>query len=174
MQIKGLTLAIPKELLKEECLRMVAEYLAVGEHYSGYETVRQDFTAYLKKLDNQAKGLNLPPGIVPMDTFWLVKDGVAILGESRLRHSLLPHLRVEGGHIGYAIRPSARCQGYGTLILELTLEKARQMGLERVLVTCDHDNIGSKKIIEKNGGVLSGQGISPSSHKVVLQYWIEL
>ena len=109
-----------------------------------------------------------------MTTYWLVKDNEIVLGESRLRHRLTPALENEGGHIGYAIRPRQRRKGYGTCILRLTLEKARDMGLDRVLVTCDTDNLASARIIEKNGGALAGYGISPQSGIQVSQYWIDL
>ena len=174
MEKRRLALYVPQASLKGEFLKMAAEYRSSGERYSEYETIRQDFPAFLGKLDDQAKGRNLSPGIVPMDTFWLIKDGKVVLGESRLRHRLTLALEVEGGHIGYTIRPSARRQGYGRLILSLTLKKADARGLRRVMVTCDDDNIGSRRIIEANGGVLSGKAISPYSGKVVLHYWIDL
>jgi predicted acetyltransferase len=87
---------------------------------------------------------------------------------------LNPDLEIEGGHIGYAIRPSLRKMGYGTLILTLTLEKARALGLRGVLVTCDTENLGSARIIEKNGGVLESVAISPDSNKKISRYWIEI
>ena len=72
------------------------------------------------------------------------------------------------------IRPSQRRRGYGTRILALTLDKARLLGLERVLVTCDDDNLGSARIIEKNGGLLASKGLSTSSGVLIRRYWIAL
>ena len=169
-----IVLAEPASDLKDALLEMVDDFFVAGERYSHYESAQHNFAAFLGSLENLAKGRNLPPGFVSMDTFWLLKDEKVILGESRLRHLLTPELQIEGGHIGYAIRPAARRQGYGTLILELTLEKARLLGLARVMVTCDYDNIGSTHIIEKNGGVFSGQAVSPRSGKQVKRYWITL
>src|SRR5215207_1294779 len=77
-----------------------------------------------------------------------------------------------GGHIGYMVRPSGRRCGYGTVLLRLGLDKARERGLQRVLLTCDQTNIGSRKVIETNGGqfenavVVAGQAIQK------LRYWI--
>ena len=71
------------------------------------------------------------------------------------------------------MRPSERRKGYGTLILELTLEKAKDLGLDKVLLTCDTDNVASAKIIEKNGGKLAGQAISNKNGKQISRYWIE-
>ncbi|MEW5867934.1 MAG: GNAT family N-acetyltransferase [Chloroflexota bacterium] len=83
-------------------------------------------------------------------------------------------LDLEGRHIGYAIRPVRWRRGYGTHILALTLEKARERGLRRVLVTCDKENTASARIIEKNGGRLAGEALAERSGKPVLRYWIEL
>ena len=96
------------------------------------------------------------------------------MGMSRLRHGLVPHLKKEGGHIGYHIRPSERNQGYGTRILGLTLDKARELGLSEVRVTCDQDNIASVRVIEKNGGRKTGEAISERTGNRVNQYWITL
>jgi len=164
----------PTAKLRTAFLGMAAEFNAAGDGFSHYEKARDDFPRFLEKLDDMAAGRNLDPGIVLMNTYWLVEKRKIILGLSRLRHSLTPALRLEGGHIGYAIRPSARRQGYGTRVLELTLLKARGMRLDRVMVTCDADNIGSKQIIEKNGGHYSEHAVSPRSGKQVIHYWIEL
>lgn len=172
--MKQIALVEPTTDLKFAYLEMVADYQAAGESYIHHETAQRHFEIFLGELWDMAMGINLLPGFVPMDSFWMVKDDQIVLGESRLRHRLTPALEVEGGHIGYAIRPSVRRQGYGTLILELTLEKARSRGLRRVLVTCDTDNLGSARIIEKNGGVLSGSALSPRSGVPISQYWIEL
>ena len=153
---------------------MMDEFEQAGETYWFFAEARKDFDAYLLKVAQSARGEHLPYNFVPYDTFWLVQDGARILGELRLRHHLTDMLAIEGGHIGYNIRPGERRKGYGTLQLRLGLEKARELGLTRVLVTCDDDNLPSAKIIEANGGVLSGRAISPESGVPVRQYWIEL
>jgi predicted acetyltransferase len=83
-------------------------------------------------------------------------------------------LEHRGGHIGYVIRPSRRKQGYGASLLSLMLEKAHELGLARVRITCDTDNIGSAKVIEKNNGALSATTISERTGKLISQYWIDL
>lgn len=164
----------PQVHFRNEFLVMVDEYEQVGELRSEYEKARLDFSAYIDWLQDQSRGIGLSPGIVPMTTFWLVRDGLITLGEVRLRHHLTPALEVEGGHIGYTIRPSERRKGYGTLQLKLALEKARSLGLQGVMLTCDADNTGSIHIMEKNRGVLTGNAVSPRSDKPILHYWIEL
>jgi predicted acetyltransferase len=156
---------------------MLADYHAVGEYFFSMSTearIAQGFAAYLDHLAAMARGEGLAPGIVAEDVLWLVRDGTEVLGASRLRHWLTPALEDVGGHIGYTIRPSARGQGYATLQLALTLERARALGLARVLLTCDTANVASVRVIEHNGGVLSSQGHSPVTGTEVSRYWIEL
>lgn len=72
----------------------------------------------------------------------------------RVRHRLTAHLREIGGHIGYDIRPSARQHGHATAMLAAALPVARSLGIDPALLTCDDDNIASRKVIEANGGTL--------------------
>ena len=94
---------------------------------------------------------------------------VAVVG-----HELNDLLFKIAGHFGYMIRPSKRRQGYGKVILRLGLEQARKMGLKRVLVTCDENNIGSKKVIEYNGGQFENEVCVEGSSIKKLRYWIDL
>lgn len=157
--------------LKPEIVAMAEEYRASGDER--YGEVLEDFSAYLRSVERYARGVNLPPGHVPSDAFFLVHRG-RVVGRSGLRHRLTPALELEGGHIGYDIRPSARRRGYGKRILALTLERAKMIGLERVLLTCDTDNVASARIIESNGGRFSGHAVSERTGKQISQYWIEL
>ena len=136
-------------------------------------SIQYGYLAYLRGLSDGAPGLGLPPGRAAYSTFWLA-SGRRLLGRSTIRHHLTPALEYEGGHVGYDIRPSERRKGYGTLILKLTLEKARELGLQRVMLSCDTDNVGSAKVIEKHGGVLQDQAVSQRSGKQISRYWVEL
>lgn len=138
------------------------------------EMTWEEFTALLRRLEAGAHEGSLEPGRVPQSVYWLVRNGNELLGSSHLRHRLTPMLEHEGGHIGYVIRPSERGKGYATLLLALTLEKAREMDLPGVLVTCDDDNISSARVIEKNGGQLLNKVVSKISGKPVRRYWIAL
>lgn len=132
-----------------------------------------DFDRVLAELRRYEPGNELPEGFVHSEALWLV-DGDEYLGRANLRHTLNAHLREFGGHIGYEMRPSARRQGHGKTILRLTLERARELGLERVLVTCDTDNLGSRGVIEGNGGVLEGEFVLDHHPKPIRRYWITL
>lgn len=92
------------------------------------------------------------PGYVPCTYLWIV-DGDTFLGSLAIRHELNDFLLNEGGHIGYSVRPSARRRGHAAKALSDALPMARELGISRVLVTCDEDNAGSRATIEKNGGI---------------------
>lgn len=87
-------------------------------------------------------------------------------GRLDIRHRLTPALLVVGGHIGYAVRPSARRQGHATAMLRAALPVAHELGIVQALVTCDASNEGSRRAIERNGGVLEDQ------RGAKLRFWI--
>ncbi|MBD6619551.1 GNAT family N-acetyltransferase [Komarekiella sp. 'clone 1'] len=173
-----LELINPTRDLYLEFIDMVAEYQKHGESrlfdQNNLTLIQENFSAYIQYLENNSKGISLKPGFVPATTFWLVKQSKVILGESQLRHWLIPTLEHRGGHIGYMIRPLQRSKGYGTQILAMTLEKARNMGLSRVLLTCKQDNLASACIIQKNQGKLTSEEFLENSDTVISRYWIDL
>jgi len=143
---------------------------------------KENFAAYLKDLAQQEAGINLAPKRVAQTVYWLMEkqaDGqIVCLGRVTIRHQLTEYLRRIGGHVGYVIRPSARRQGYGSKLLALSLEKIKQgqpsLDENRVLLTCDETNLGSKKIIEKNNGILTATNEQEPPLPKKLLYWIEL
>ena len=131
------------------------------------------FRRYLEVLAEQERGENLPANRVP-STFLFAFAGTSIVGRVAIRHSLNPDLERVGGHIGYVVVPEYRRQGYATAILRQSLQIAREkLGLTRVLVTCDDDNVGSIKTIEKNGGVLESIVTDPDGDRPKRRYWID-
>ena len=130
---------------------------------------------YLEVLAERERGIGLPsPEHVP-STFLFAFAGGRIVGRTAIRHRLTPHLERIGGHIGYVVVPEFRRRGYATAILRLSLQIARdRLGLDRVLVTCDDDNIGSIKAIENNGGILENIVTAPGLDRPKRRYWFEL
>ena len=130
------------------------------------------FRRYLEVLAEQERGENIPPNQVP-STFLFAFAGARIVGRVSIRHALNHSLERVGGHIGYVVVPEYRRQGYATAMLRQALQIARQkLDLERVLVTCDDDNVGCIKAIEKNGGVLESIVAGPDGGKPRRRYWI--
>jgi len=97
-----------------------------------------------------------PDGFVPTTELWWV-EGDEFLGRIGIRHRLTPMLLEMGGHIGYDVRRSARRRGHATEMLHQALRIAHELGIDPALITCDMDNIGSRSVIEANGGVLEDE-----------------
>ncbi len=134
----------------------------------------EDFAVFLEKLLAWSRGEGLPEGFVPHSTFFLVRDGSEVVGVSNFRHRLTEALRIEGGHIGYGIRPSARGIGYGSLILRETLARARKAGLFEVWLTCAKTNTASARTILRNGGELMSEEYIERRGEIVQRYRIPL
>ena len=123
------------------------------------------FQRLLAELARQADPAIPPPADwAHTSTYWWA-DGSHFLGSLRIRHELTPLVEI-AGHIGYDVAPRERRRGHGTAMLRAALPIAAGLGLGRVLITCDLDNAGSRKIIEANGGAaldeLGGK----------LRYWV--
>ncbi|WP_233004773.1 GNAT family N-acetyltransferase [Exiguobacterium aurantiacum] len=130
-----------------------------------------DFASYVKQIrDKEVRVNNV--SWVPSTTYWLT-DGDELLGATNIRHELNDNLLNLGGHIGYGIKPSARGRGLATKQLELALEKAKELGIERALITCDRTNEASRRVILNNGGV-PDTPFTVEGGKIVERFWIEL
>jgi predicted acetyltransferase len=165
-------LSLPTVRVRRSFLAAMAEFRGEGRGTDGDRTMIGDeirefgrawsctpdgFADYVQALRAQAREASpRPDGYVPATTMWWVTEE-EYLGRIAVRHRLTPHLREVGGHIGYDVRPSARRRGHATAMLRAALPIARSLGLESALVTCDVDNIASRKVIERNGGVLQDQ-----------------
>ena len=134
-----------------------ADYSMIGHEIREYAARWADpaeFASYVRwlradALEESPRG----PGFVPATTLWWT-DNHEYLGRLTIRHRLTPRLLEIGGHIGYDIRRSARRRGHATSMLAAALPVAREMGIDPALITCDEDNVASRKVIEANGGVL--------------------
>ena len=128
-----------------------------------------------KAKDNRDR-TKLKPNYVPSYDYFAVDDD-KFIGVIHIRIELTPALLQYGGNIGYGINPKYWKQGYGTELLRLGLIKAKELiNSDRVLITCDEDNIGSYRIIEKNGGVLENiiQNTDEDEVFMTRRYWINI
>ena len=100
-------------------------------------------------------GTLLPNGVAKVaDSTWLGWDEGRMVGIINLRHELNDFLQHYGGHIGYSVHPACWNQDYATEMLALALQQCDALGLRELLLTCSPDNPASRRVIEKNGGVL--------------------
>jgi predicted acetyltransferase len=119
----------------------------------------------------EASGADLPPGRVRADFLVAEVDGVPV-GRVSVRHALNDYLREVGGHVGYAVGRDHRGRGYATEMLRRSVERLAGLGVERVLVTCDDDNVASAAVIERCGGVLDDvRVVGDGAPK--RRYWID-
>jgi predicted acetyltransferase len=164
----------PSEQYRESYIAAVRKIKAEG-WWSGLDLERMecDFGAYVREMLGRSDRATQEPELVCETFYWLV-EGDEWLGVTSVRHELTEQLSRVGGHIGYVINPAYRREGFGKLILELVLPKARELGLRRVLVTCDSTNIGSQKIIEANGGILEDEIQVEGELVGKRRYWIDL
>jgi len=131
----------------------------------------ENYGLWLSEIENLQ--INPMPNInVPASTYFaFIND--KIVGNIQIRHALNEELIKSGGHIGYSVRPSERRKGYATQMLTLALQKCRELGIEKVLVSCDKDNIASAKTILKNGGILENEIVEDDGN-ILQRYWITL
>jgi len=137
------------------------------------QVVSEDFERFLYHLRTQQDRAKLPPYIIPQSHFWLIDDD-EFIGILSLRSGPDDTFIRISGHVGYQVRPSKRRRGYGKNLLRQGLQKAKDLGFTRVLLTCDEDNIASKKVIESNGGQFENVILVEGSPVKKLRYWIYL
>lgn len=151
---------------------MLSEWYDSGEKIIPYSIRRldyRDFDHYLENLEIK----DALQGLVPDSTFFcLDEERNLFVGAVNIRHFLNEGLLLNGGHIGDGVRPSERKKGIATQMIALALDECRKLGIHRVLMVCDKDNIGSAKSIQKNGGVLENEIVVDGVTEQ--RYWIEL
>lgn len=162
---------------KEQIIDMLKEWIDYNENHleantSPYAIFRNnydDFEYYLEHLEYK----DPQEGMVPDSTFFCLDEKRNMMvGAVNIRHDLNEYLLKYGGHIGDGIRPSERRKGYATEMICLALEECKKIGLKKVLMVCDKNNIGSAKSIIRNGGILENEVWEKS--RVKQRYWINL
>jgi len=178
-------LVTPHAGIHQPFLAAADEFIAAGEGphanllslpaddgFSGREYTRDpmespevfaDFASFVA--GQRFEGSPRPAAHVPCTELWMT-DGVEYLGRILLRHELTDLLLTWGGHIGFSVRPSARRRGYASRALAMMLPVCAELGIDPALVTCDTDNHGSRRAIEKNGGVYE------DTREGKLRFWV--
>lgn len=152
---------------------MMNEWLLTNEKIVPYSIRRIDyknFEKYLEGFEEEQQGL---PKFVPATTFFgldTVKD--IFVGAVNIRHYLNEALLLNGGHIGDGVRPSERRKGYATKMIALALNECRKLNIDRVLMVCNKNNIGSAKSIINNGGMLENE--VEIGGNIEQRFWISL
>lgn len=152
---------------------MLDEWYATGEKIIPYAIRRidyHDFTYYCRNLEN--KNILSDRGVTDSTFFCLDEEMDMVVGAVNIRHYLNESLLLDGGHIGDGVRPTQRGKGIATKMIALALEECKKLGIYRVLMVCDKDNVGSAKSIINNGGILEDEPIVDGIPQQ--RYWIDL
>ena len=112
-----------------------------------------EFQEWLGIQEQWDRGEKLPEGYVAQSIYWLYDDDIPV-GMGKIRHGLTEMSRINGGNIGYAISRTFRGKGFGSTLLEMLLIEAKKMGISEIVLTIDKNNEASKRVCEKNGGIL--------------------
>lgn len=164
----------------EEYASQIADYrqemLDMGSSMDGTGSLRviENPYDYIAKCRNYEKKETLPEGRVIATQFMFIrKSDSKIVGMIQVRHYFNEYLEKYAGHIGYSIRPTERRKGYGTEMLKMALPFCSSIGLDKVLVTCNDDNIGSEKVMLANGGEYESTVFEPEEGVNLKRYWIK-
>ena len=108
-------------------------------------------------------------------TFLLIRENDnKIVGSINVRWNLNEEMLKFGGHIGYGIRPTERRKGYNKINLYLGMIEAKKLGLEKVMLDCDVDNIASDKTLKALGGNLERTEVDPYDGILTNVYWFNV
>jgi len=163
----------PMNVSDEHQARQAHEELAADDFEFLFARQGEPWVDHLQRLERDRLGVDLPEGWVP-STFLVAEVEGDLVGRVSIRHELNDFLEQYAGHIGYGVRPGFRRRGYATDILRRSLTVAASVGLDRVLVTCDDDNVGSAAVIERCGGVLENVVPGPGGASAKRRYWVEI
>lgn len=163
---------------KDDVLELKNGFLASGQKMAGVGGLAKisTYEEWLAKITSELSKETCGEGGVPA-TMYLTyrKEDNKLIGMIQIRHALSDYLLKYGGHIGDCVRPSEQGKGYATEQIGLALEKCRELGIDKVLITCKKDNIASARTIIKNNGKLENEIPNEFEDKVMMQrYWIDL
>lgn len=159
---------------KQQVLDYKNEFIENGDDLAG--------TSYLRDYDNYEQWLDFildneqedtKHTEVTADVFLAIsQEDNRLIGIINIRHTLNDYLYNYGGHIGYSVKRDERKKGYATQMLKNALDICKNIGLKKILLTCNADNVASAKTIKKCGGILENE--VNDGETLIQRYWIKL
>jgi len=142
-----------------------------------------DGTGFLRRIDEPIEYIKfciacenpdtVPENLVPATQFLFVRTcDDKLIGMVQVRHHFNDFLEKFGGHIGYSIRTDERQKGYAKKMIKKVLPFCKEIGIEKVLVTCIDGNVGSERTILANGGVYESTVYEPNTNVNLKRFWI--
>lgn len=166
---------------KDEIIEYLDEFVKYNSNINGTGSLDKIYDGYTfeealerclnMKNEEYAKSINRVPG----KTFLLIrKDDNNIVGTINIRWNLSEDMLKFGGHIGYGIRPTERRKGYNKIQLYLVLLEAQKLNLDKIMLDCSVDNLGSDKTIKALGRILERCELDESDNTMTNVYWINV
>lgn len=171
-------MVFPVLAYKEKAIDYIKEFHEYGSEINGSGSLdrylrEHTYEDWLVKIAGDMDIANIPESKVPALTYFYVREeDDRIVGMINIRLALNDFLRNEGGHIGYAVRPTERRKHYATDMLSAALKVCERIGIKEVLVSCDKDNIASAGVIKNCGGVLKHELYSEKYEETLQMYAI--
>lgn len=173
-------LVLPTLEYKERATEYIKEFYEYDSEINGSGALEcyleeATYEEWLEKVVADIDIANVKAPRVPALTYFFVREeDERILGMANVRLALNDFLRKEGGHIGYAVRPTERRKGYGTRMLQEALKIYKRLNIREVLISCDRENLGSAGVIKNNGGELVAEFYSETFQEIIQKYVIKL
>lgn len=159
----------------EQIVEYRKAFLEAGDSMDGTGPLRriENPSEYIKICEDCEDPTKVPDNFVPATQFLFVREfDNRLVGMIQVRHYFNDFLEKFGGHIGYSIRPDERRKGYAKKMLAMVLPFCKEIGLEKVLISCVDGNVGSEKTIRANGGVYESTVLEPDRNVNLKRFWI--
>ena len=172
----NLSFELPTIKRKQQAIDYIKEFHQYNSAINGTGGLDiDDYENWLVKTIDAHNGIVRRKDRVPASTYFVIDENNEIIGMVNIRHILNEYLETSGsGHIGYSVRPTERRKGYATSILKEALSILKnQFNVSNAMVGCYEENIGSKKTIINNGGILQRK-VQEENQKVTLVFDIEI
>lgn len=174
---KGFKLIIPTMEYENEIQNFRQEFLTNGGDMDGCLSLRrmENISDWIKQVEDFSSEKTCPKEYAPQTQFIFIRElDKKIIGVIQIRHYLNEFFEKYGGHIGYSVCHSERKKGYATLMLKEILPICKEMGFEKILITCLKENEASKRVIINNGGIYESTVYEPKDKVYLERYWINL
>ena len=133
-----------------------------------------EFPKWIETLELNKDEKNLPQDFSPQTIYIALNEEDKIVGAIGLRWKEVPVLMNFGGFVGYSVRPKERGKGYATEILRQALEKFKDAGRDKILISCKNFNDASKKKKKKNEGVYDSDFFNEEEGYTYSKYWVNI
>lgn len=161
-----------KQILEyKTCFEKTGDMIDGSANLGGYENFNEWLAANVR---NRCED-TADEGMIASSTYIVIDKDMhdkKIVGMVDIRHRLNDYLLKYGGHIGYSVHPELRCMGYAKAILNKALQYCKNLNIDKVLITCNNNNIASEKVIKSNSGILEND--LDNNGQIIRRYWINL